>query len=335
MNAPLFERLLQKKGISFPHPDFLEAVRAWEDKMRIEKNFSPLTLRNYFQDLMAFSLFISLHKGAPLSLESFKTLEAADFRAFLAARQREGVSHRSNARAMSMLRSFNIFLGQKYDLRSNALSGLSLPRLKVSLPRPIPVERALALTQGGAGEGEIPRPSWVKARDQALFTLLYGCGLRISEALNLTIQEVHSSPRFLTIKGKGGKQRMIPLQKAVLEALSFYLSLAPHSHSFQAPLFIGLQGKRLNPGVAQKCLREWRVPLGLEDSATPHALRHSFASHLLGRGGGGDLRAIQELLGHASLATTQRYTRLETAKLLEVYTQAHPRARPLPKKEGS
>jgi integrase/recombinase XerC len=219
-----------------------------------------------------------------------------------------------------MLKSLNRFLDKRYQLKSSALSSLSLPRLKTSLPRPIHVEGALALTNAHIPENTQP---WLDARDQALFTLLYGCGLRISEALNLNVQDIPSSLRFLILKGKGQKERMVPLQKKDLEKIQIYLSQAPHGKNLQSPLFIGLQGKRLNPGIAQKQIRRLRYQLGLSDSATPHALRHSFATHLLAEGG--DLRTVQELLGHTSLSTTQRYTGVETSKLLKVYQQAHPR----------
>jgi integrase/recombinase XerC len=291
--------------------------------MHIEKNFSPLTIRNYFQDLKIFLIFLQKHRGEALNLKNFSNLTTSDFRSFLAERRTNNqISHRSNARLVSMLKSFNRFLDKRYHYHSKALSSLSLPRLNLSLPRPVHIEGAIALTNLPPS-GKI-KPQWLDARDQALFTLLYGAGLRISEALNLNIQDiVSSSNRFLVIKGKGQKQRLIPLQKIVIEKINSYLACAPHKEELQAPLFIGVQGKRLNAGVVQKRMRNLRHQLGLEASATPHSLRHSFATHLLAAKG--DLRTIQELLGHQSLSTTQRYTQVDMTHLLEVYTQAHPR----------
>ena len=316
----VFDKLLQKKSSFQVKKDFLDAIRTWEEQMEAERNFSPLTIRNYLQDLTVFCLFIQRYMGEPLSMQLFESLTPSNFRAFLSYRSGEGVSHRSNARAISMLKSLNRFLNKRYQLKSSALSSLSLPRLKTSLPRPIHVEGALALTNAHIPEN---MQRWLDARDQALFTLLYGCGLRISEALSLNVQDIPSSLRFLTLKGKGQKERMVPLQKKVLEKIQIYLSQAPHGKNLQSPLFIGLQGKRLNPGIAQKQIRRLRYQLGLSDSATPHALRHSLATHLLAEGG--ELRTVQELLGHTSLSTTQRYTGVETSKLLKVYQQAHPR----------
>lgn len=312
----LFKQLLQE--------DFFQAVKAWEEWMRLERNCSSLTIRHYLQDLKTFFIFLQDHSGEQTSMDTFRNLTSADFRAFLAYRVNLGISHRSNARAISMLRSLNRFLERRYHLRSNALSSLSLPRLKTSLPRPLHIDGALALTEACAEENS---QSWLNTRHQALFTLLYGCGLRISEALSLDIKDINPSLRFLILKGKGQKQRMVPILPVVLEKINIYLAQAPHRDDPQAPLFIGLQGKRLNPGVAQKQIRRLRHRLGLSDSTTPHSLRHSFATHLLAEGG--DLRTIQELLGHASLSSTQRYTNVETSRLLEVYRQTHPRTRKL------
>ncbi len=306
------------------HDSLLEILQAWQTWLKIEKNYAPLTLFHYTQDLKNFFTFFKNHRGEKADRAFFTTVTLTDLRAYLAHRLSTGVTHRTNARAVSALKSLNTFAEKKYQLRSSALSSLSLPRLKTTLPRPLPIKDALAVTQTGAAENS---ESWLDARDEALFTLLYGCGLRLSEALNLNIEHLTSTHRFLTVCGKGSKERMVPLQPIIHEKVQHYLTRAPHKDLVTNPLFIGLQGERLSAGVAQRQMRRLRRQLGLPETATPHALRHSFATHLLAAGG--NLRMIQELLGHASLTSTQKYTDIETTQLLNIYQSTHPRMRKL------
>lgn len=302
-------------------PKLNKFLEGWYSWLQIEKNYAQLTTFHYTQDLKHFFVFLQHYWGESIDIARFESLSSADIRAYLSHRLSQGVSHRSNARSISALRSFNTFLEKRHDIRSPALSLLTLPRLKTTLPRPLPISDALRVMETHVVENA---ESWMDHRDEALFTLLYGCGLRLSEALNLTISDISLTSRSLIVRGKGNKERLIPLQPIIKEKIHRYLLQAPHAHDAKNPLFIGLQGDRLSSGVAQRQMRRLRSQLGLPDSATPHALRHSFATHLLAAGG--NLRMIQELLGHASLTSTQKYTDIETTQLLNVYQATHPRA---------
>ncbi|MGB8843435.1 MAG: tyrosine recombinase XerC, partial [Aliidongia sp.] len=222
----------------------------------------------------------------------------------------------------SVLRGFFRFLDRRGYAKNDALSVLRGPRLPRAVPKPLSIEdAAAALDAADLGQGE----AWISARDGAILTLLYGSGLRLGEALDLTRREAPlPGLATLTITGKGNKQRLVPLLPVVGEAVAAYLALCPYRLAPDGPLFVGQRGGQLNPRMVQRLMEQLRVSLGLPETATPHALRHSFATHLLG--GGGDLRAIQELLGHASLSTTQRYTEIDAAGLMAVYAKAHPRA---------
>jgi integrase/recombinase XerC len=257
-------------------------------------------------------------------------LRQGDFRSFLAHRRNHGLSNTSVARALSVLRSFFRHLERTGLVTNAAIRSVRSPKLPHSVPKPLGVEAAAAAREQIAFLHE---EQWVNARDYAVLTLLYGCGLRISEALGLNHKDigdlnhadVGSGAASLIIRGKGNKERMVPVLPVVRNAIDAYTALCPFANGREDPLFVGVRGKRLNAGIIQKSMREVRRALGLPESATPHALRHSFATHLLSAGG--DLRTIQELLGHASLSTTQRYTEVETGHLLKVYRDAHPRAR--------
>ena len=301
-------------------PKLFMMLKGWYNWLHIEKNYSPLTIFHYGQDLKNFFTFLQQYWGEQVEIHMFQNLTSTDLRAYLAHRLSHGVSHRSNARGISALRSLNTFLEKRHQILCPALSSLSLPRLKTTLPRPLPVIDALRVTHTHVIENS---ESWLDTRDEALFTLLYGCGLRVSEALNLNIADISLTSRSLIVQGKGNKERLIPLQPIIKEKIQLYLSKAPHGGNEKNPLFIGLQGERLSAGVAQRQMRRLRSQLGLPDSATPHALRHSFATHLLAAGG--NLRMIQELLGHASLTSTQKYTDIETTQLLNIYQSTHPR----------
>lgn len=305
--------------------DLKSALRAWKAWLSDERDASPLTVYNYIQDFKTFSSFLILHLGdSKLSLKSLTQLTARDFRSFLAYRQQSDkkISSQSNARTLSVLRNFYRFLERRYQLKNIGLWSLSSPRLSAPLPRPLEEKEALALINLEALPGQ---SSWIHARNMALFTLLYGCGLRISEALSLNIGDI-AECEHLIVKGKGKKERIVPILAVVHERLSVYKHLCPYDlYSPDQPLFRGAQGDRLHSAVAQRELRKLRASLGLPDSATPHSLRHSFATHLLSRGG--ELRTIQELLGHASVVSTQRYTKVEIQALQKSYQGAHPRAK--------
>ncbi len=298
-----------------------KAVERWLDWLASERRASELTVEAYRDDVARFLAFIAAHHGEAPSAALLASLTPADFRAYLAARRGKGVANVSNARALSALRGFFRWLDRNGVLRNHALTQIRAPKLPRHAPKPLNVDAASAVLAENEDEGSAP---WIAARDTALFSLLYGCGLRIGEALALD-RRVLPLGETMIVLGKGRKERVVPVLPAVREAVEAYAALCPASGRKDAPLFLGARGKRLNPGVVQKKMRALRPMLGLPDSATPHKLRHSFATHLLQ--GGGDLRAIQELLGHASLSTTQRYAEIDEAAMMAVYASAHPRAR--------
>ncbi len=290
------------------------------DMLAHEKRASPLTVEAYGHDLAGFLGFITQHLGGEPDIAALGVLRPADFRAWLASEANDGISSTSRARHLSAVRSFFRFLHKRHGVENTAIRTIATPRSKRPLPR--------ALTEADARNvaaaiGEVEDEPWLSARNEALFTLLYGCGLRISEALALN---VGNAPRgdTLLVRGKGDKERIVPVLPLVQSRIAHWLTQHP-SPAPDAPLFIGAKGCRLNPGVAQRALRNFRRLNGIPEHATPHALRHSFATHLLA--GGADLRSIQELLGHATLSTTQRYTAVDATQLLTVWKKAHPRAR--------
>ena len=301
--------------------DLRAAIGAWLDWLAAERRASAHTVAAYGRDLAAFFEFLGEHRGELPSLAGMSRLAPADFRGFLAHRAGKGRQRATLARGLSVLRGFVRFLERRKLASAPGLSVLRAPRLPQSVPKPLTVDDAGATIEAA---GEISRSVWQQKRDVAILTLLYGCGLRISEALGLTLAD---APRgdVLLVTGKGRKQRYVPVLPAVAEAVADYLAACPHPLAKDGPLFVGARGGPLNPRLVQRQMQVLRGMLGLPETATPHALRHSFATHLLG--GGGDLRAIQELLGHASLSTTQRYTKVEPEHLLAVYEAAHPRAR--------
>ena len=292
--------------------------------LRSERRVAELTLRGYEEDLGAFLRFLADHRGGLVSVADLGGLGLVDFRAWLAWRHGEGYARSSTARAMSAVRGFFRYADRRHGLHNPALTVIRTPRLPHRVPRPLAEADARDLIESAgteAGEG------WVGARDTALLLLLYGAGLRIGEALALNRADVGKDPRTLRslrVVGKGSKERQVPVLPAVAAALAAYLLVCPLSPVPHEPLFRGVRGGRLQQGVVQKLVRQLRAGLGLPETATPHALRHSFATHLLGSGA--DLRAIQELLGHASLSTTQGYTEVDARRLLALYARAHPRA---------
>jgi len=301
--------------------DVVDAFEAWRAWLAVEKRCSDHTLAAYTRDLTAFLAFSGRHLGEPASLAHLSAMRLGDFRAWLAARRADGLTATSNARALSTLRGFFHWLDRRGLAHNAQISALRTPKLPKALPKPLAVADAVHAV---ADVGALSEEPWIAARDVAVLTLLYGCGLRIDEALSLN-RDVLPLRESLTVIGKGRKQRIVPVLPAVKSAIEHYVARCPYQPKPEGPLFLGARGARLRPEIVQGQMRKLRVALGLPDTATPHALRHSFATHLLA--GGGDLRAIQELLGHASLSTTQRYTGVDAERLIEVYEKAHPRAR--------
>jgi len=297
----------------------------WQAYLRAERRLSPKTQEAYARDLRQFLTFLADHWGEAVSLARFAVLETTDVRAYMAARRADQIAGRSLMRALAGLRSFARFLEREGKGKVGALSAIRAPKIGKSLPKPIAVGAAKELTESDLRAGE-NRDPWIWARDAAVMALLYGSGLRISEALGLKKRDVPQPGQgdVLTVIGKGNKTRMVPVLQNVLVLIQEYVAMCPHPLAPNEPIFVGARGGPLSPRIIQLTMARLRGALGLPDSATPHALRHSFATHLLSRGG--DLRAIQELLGHASLSTTQIYTGIDTERLLEVYKTAHPRA---------
>jgi integrase/recombinase XerC len=301
--------------------DLAATLPKWRDWLAIERKFSKHTVTAYVGDLTAFLAFFAGHLGHPVRLADLGDAGLTDFRAWLARRSSGGAMATSRTRAVSSLRNFYGWLDRAGVLHNPRIGVLATPKLPRAVPKPLHVADAAALLEAAEDSADEP---WIGLRDRALFTLLYGCGLRISEALALD-RSVLPLGETLMVLGKGKKQRLVPVLPAVVEAVLAYVEACPFQGGRDTPLFLGAKGKRLDPAIAQKAMRSLRSQLQMPATATPHALRHSFATHLLANGG--DLRAIQELLGHASLSTTQRYTEVETEQLLSVYRDAHPRAR--------
>lgn len=287
-----------------------------------ERRLSEKTVEAYQRDISAFLGFTADYQERQITLPILAALKPADFRAYLAHRRRGDtpLSASSIARQLSALRTFFRYIERRWDVRNDGLALIKGPRAKRPLPKALSVSGAAAMVDGGILDCSAP---WIEARNTAVMTLLYGAGLRISEALSLTPAQLPLKDA-LTITGKGGKSRLVPILPVVAEAVARYARLCPFSIEADAPLFRGARGGALSPRLIQLEMQKLRSALGLPDSATPHALRHSFATHLLA--GGGDLRTIQQLLGHASLSTTQRYTDVDASALIKVHRAAHPRA---------
>lgn len=301
-----------------------EAVEDWLAYLAIERQLAAKTAEAYGRDVSQFLIFLAVHFNKLPDMKQLLALKARDVRAFLAARRGEGVGSRSLARTLSALRMFYKFLERRGYGKNDAIRSVALPKLPHSVPKPLTAPKATALVDGADIAGG-EAPDWVLARDTAVLALLYGSGLRISEALSLKRRDAPTRGRdMLRVTGKGNKTRVVPVLPIVREAVERYLALCPLRLGADDPLFVGVRGKQLSPRLIQLRVARARAVLGLPETATPHALRHSFATHLLGAGA--DLRAIQELLGHASLSTTQGYTEVDRAHLLKTYASAHPRA---------
>lgn len=301
--------------------DLRDAVRDWRQWLETERRSADRTTESYGRDVRAFVRFLAEHLGGPAGLADLANLTPADFRGYLARRRREGLSSASLARAMSAVRSLFRFLERTDRVHNPAVGAIRAPKLPRGVPKPLSVAQARESVRDVT---RLQEESWLGKRDAAVLTLLYGCGLRISEALSLDRRD-RPTGDTLVVVGKGGKERMVPVLRIVRDAIDDYVDACPFELGGGDPLFVGKRGRRLDPGVVQRQVRRLRGLLALPETATPHALRHSFATHLLSDGG--DLRTIQELLGHASLSTTQRYTEVDARRLLEVYDRAHPSAR--------
>jgi integrase/recombinase XerC len=304
--------------------DLRDGIGLWMNWLTGERRASTHTVAAYGRDLAFFLDFLTVHIGEQPKLPTLSMLAPADLRAFLASRAAR-VERSSVARGLSVVRGFVRFLERRGLASCPALAVLRAPKLPRAVPKPLSVADAAEIIEAPAdiGANGGAASAWQANRDIAVLTLLYGCGLRISEALGLSRAAAPLGEQ-VTITGKGNKQRLVPVLPAVREAVAEYLAACPYPLPPDGPLFVGARGGPLSPRIVQRQMETLRRALGLPESATPHALRHSFATHLLA--GGGDLRAIQELLGHASLSTTQRYTSVDSAHLLAVYDAAHPRA---------
>ncbi len=302
-----------------------QAAVSWLRRLAGERRVSPLTLDAYARDLRQFLVFLAERLEAPIGLSGLSQLKPSDLRGFMARRREQGVGSRSLLRQLAGLRSFARYLGREELATIGVFDKVRTPKSARILPKALPPAKARELASGESDEGEM-RPPWIAARDAAVLALLYGAGLRISEALSIRrAQAPVGNVDSLTILGKGGKTRAVPVIVPVRKTVETYLELCPFALPADGPLFVGARRGPLSPRIIQLTVERLRGALGLPDSATPHALRHSFATHLLGRGG--DLRSIQELLGHASLSTTQIYTSIDKARLFEAYLASHPRAK--------
>ena len=323
--AATSEPQLDDPRLTCAAPDLQAEIAHWLTHLRSERRLSPKTLEAYERDLRQCLMFLGEHWGSLVTLKKFAAIETTDVRAFMAARRSDDIGGRSLMRALAGLRSFGRFLEREGKGKVGALSAIRAPKIGKSLPKPIQMTSARQMADADTRAGDTRDP-WIWARDAAVMALLYGSGLRIAEALGLKRRDVPlpGAGDVLVITGKGNKTRMVPVLQNVLELIQNYVAMCPHDLPPEGPMFIGARGGPLSPRIIQLTMERLRGALGLPDSATPHALRHSFATHLLTRGG--DLRAIQELLGHASLSTTQIYTGVDADRLLDVYKTSHPRA---------
>ena len=332
--------MIKAETLTICAPDLAAYLEKWQAYLRVEKNVSRHTLRAYSADVTHFMRFLSGHIGKAPSLDDLSSVSLRDFRAWMSRKAMDGTGNASRARSLSGVKNLLSWLDKQGIMHNAAVHTVRTPKQAHKLPRPLHRAQAIGVLENASF---MAAQDWVGARDQALFTLLYGCGLRIDEALSLNIPDM---PRdgVIRVRGKGDKEREVPVLDIVESTLQHYVSLCPYfcipresgdpvdkaedsrlrgKGNNSRPLFLGTRGGRLNQGIAQKAMRTLRKMLDLPETATPHALRHSFATHLLENGA--NLREIQELLGHASLSTTQRYTEINAAELMKIYKAAHPR----------
>lgn len=302
-------------------PKLMKLKEKWLLSLGAERRLSHKTVDAYERDVRQFLAFMTGHLAHPTRLSDVKNLQPSDFRAFLAERRRGGAGARTLGRGLAGIRSFLRHLEKAGLVNATSARVIRTPKQPKSLPKPLTASDALRVTDQDLQMTDEP---WIAARNAAVLTLLYGCGLRISEALGLVAGAIEDSTQTLEIAGKGGKARLVPLLPVAKQAVAHYRQLCPFHLPEQALLFRGKRGGKLHAAIIQREMKRLRSALDLPQTATPHALRHSFATHLLA--GGGDLRSIQELLGHASLSTTQIYTGVDHKRLLDIYQKAHPRA---------
>ena len=298
-----------------------DAFTNWLGNLKEVRNLSDNTLISYKHDVKSFIEFISTHTGSEVSIKYLNDMKISDFRSFLSYLRNKDISSTSIARIISSLKSFFNYLLNTNLIESTVVQSLRTPKQKKSLPRPISSELAIETIKHAQ---DMEKEKWIGLRNKSILMLLYGCGLRISEALNLNFEDINEND-YLIIKGKGNKERMVPLMDYVKNDIENYIHECPKNFMKDDPLFVGKRLDRLSPRIIQYVLEKIRHNLSLPETATPHALRHSFATHLLDSGG--DLRTIQELLGHSSLSTTQKYTKVETEQLYDVYSKTHPLAK--------
>ena len=298
-----------------------DAFTNWLGNLKEVRNLSDNTLISYKHDVKSFIEFMSTHTGSEVSIKYLNDMKISDFRSFLSYLRNKDMSSTSIARIISSLKSFFNYLLNTNLIESTVVQSLRTPKQKKSLPRPISSELAIETIKHAQ---DMEKEKWIGMRNKSILMLLYGCGLRISEALNLNFEDINEND-YLIIKGKGNKERMVPLMDYVKNDIENYIHECPKNFMKDDPLFVGKRLDRLSPRIIQYVLEKIRHNLSLPETATPHALRHSFATHLLDSGG--DLRTIQELLGHSSLSTTQKYTKVETEKLYDAYSKAHPLAK--------
>ena len=298
-----------------------DAFTNWLGNLKEVRNLSDNTLISYKHDVKSFIEFISTHTGSEVSIKYLNDMKISDFRSFLSYLRNKDISSTSIARIISSLKSFFNYLLNTNLIESTVVQSLRTPKQKKSLPRPISSELAIETIKHAQ---DMEKEKWIGLRNKSILMLLYGCGLRISEALNLNFEDINEND-YLIIKGKGNKERMVPLMDYIKNDIENYIHECPKYFMKDDPLFVGKRLDRLSPRIIQYVLEKIRHNLSLPETATPHALRHSFATHLLNSGG--DLRTIQELLGHSSLSTTQKYTKVETEKLYDAYSKAHPLAK--------
>jgi len=297
-----------------------DALQGWLDHIKALDDAAANTVTAYRTDVLGYLAFMTRHYGGAAGLGPLSRVTVSDMRAWMASERARGVSARSLARALSAVKSFTAWRAEREGFDPTAVLSTRSPKFQKKLPRPLSEDGAKAMIETVQMQS---LKDWISLRDMAVVTLLYGCGLRISEALGLTGADV-PLPEVLRIRGKGGKERLVPVIAPARDAVARYVRACPHPLEPASPLFRGARGGKLNPRLIQKVMEQARMQLGLPATATPHAMRHSFATHLMSAGG--DLRAIQELLGHASLSTTQAYTAVDTARLMEVYDRTHPKA---------
>jgi integrase/recombinase XerC len=317
--------MTMSEDLTFASTEVAAEIRRWLAHLGAERRMSPKTVEAYERDVRQFLGFLAEHLGEQPTLKSLAGIEPRDVRAFMAARRADGIGSRSLVRSLAGARSFARYLERNRKGKVGALAAVRAPKIPKTLPKPLTAASAKRLVDADLRAGEAREP-WVLARDAAVLALLYGSGLRISEALGLTREAVPAPGEgdAIIVRGKGNKARMVPVLPQVLQLIADYVALCPHDLPGEGPVFVGARGGPLSPRILQLAMARLRGALGLAETATPHALRHSFATHLLARGG--DLRAIQELLGHASLSTTQVYTAVDSEQLLQVYRASHPRA---------